>query len=199
MAKSFIQSGDFEKAIDFLNRAQTFPANLGEGKLYGAQENDIFYWLAIAYEQSGNNSKAKEHFIKATQGLSEPTAAVFYNDQQPDKIFYQGLAWNRLGQKEKAHEIFSRLVEYGMVHVNDDVKIDYFAVSLPNLLIFEDDLRKRNQVHCKYMMALGHLGLLNLDEAKAEFRQTLQLDSMHFGCKTHLKLAVEIEGSTVNI
>ncbi|HUP13628.1 MAG TPA: hypothetical protein VM187_15510, partial [Niastella sp.] len=65
---------------------------------------------------------------------------MFYNDQQPDKIFYQGLAWHALGEKEKAKLIFLTLVDYGKAHLHDEVKIDYFAVSLPDLLIFEDDL-----------------------------------------------------------
>jgi tetratricopeptide (TPR) repeat protein len=197
MAKQFIHSGDFKKAIDLLGKAQTYPHNLGEGKLYGAQENDIFYWMACAYEESGDASRAKEFFEKATKGLSEPTAAMFYNDQQPDKIFYQGLAWNKLGEKEKSTEIFSKLVEYGLSHLNDDVKIDYFAVSLPDLLIFEDDLNVRNKIHCHYMMGLGYLGLLKTEKAKAELKQALQQDVMHFGCKTHLKFIQQLKEHTV--
>ena len=45
MAKLDIKENMFISAIDKLNLAQTYPHNLGEGKLYGAQENDIFYWL----------------------------------------------------------------------------------------------------------------------------------------------------------
>jgi tetratricopeptide (TPR) repeat protein len=192
-AKQFIQSEDYGKAIDLLEQAQTYPHNLGEGKLFGTQENDIFYWMACAYEESRNAAKAKEFFKKATQGLSEPAAAMFYNDQQPDKIFYQGLAWNKLDEKEKARQIFSKLVEYGLSHLNDDVKIDYFAVSLPDLLIFEDDLNARNKIHCHYMMGLGYSGLSETEKAKAEFKQALQQDVMHFGCKTHLKFVQQLK------
>jgi tetratricopeptide (TPR) repeat protein len=197
MAKQFIHSGDFKKAIDLLEQAQTYPHNLGEGKLYGAQENDIFYWMACAYEESGNRTKAMDFFEKGTQGLSEPAAAMFYNDQQPDKIFYQGLAWNKLGKKEKAAQIFSKLVEYGLSHLNEDVKIDYFAVSLPDLLIFEDDLNARNKIHCHYMMGLGYLGLSETENAKTEFKQALQNDAMHFGSKTHLKFVQQLKEQAI--
>ena len=193
MAKQHIHFSDYGKAIELLEQAQHYPYNLGEGKLYGAQENDIFYWMACAYEESGNETKAKEFFRKATKGLSEPTAAMFYNDQQPDKILYQGLAWNKLGEKEKATEIFSKLVAYGSSHLNDDVKIDYFAVSLPDLLIFEDNLNVRNKIHCRYMMGLGYLGLYDLEKAKEELKQALQQDVMHFGCRTHLRLAMQLK------
>ena len=42
--------------------------------------------------------------------------------------------------------------------MHDEVKIDYFAVSLPDLVIFDDDLNKRNKIHCLYMEGLGYLG-----------------------------------------
>jgi hypothetical protein len=50
-------------------------------------------------------------------------------------------------------------VDYGERHRGDAVSIDYFAVSLPDFLIFEDDLSRRNNVFCAYLMGLGLLGL----------------------------------------
>jgi len=188
MAKQCIQAKDYKKAIPLLQQAQEYPHNLGEGKLFGAQENDIFYWLGMACLGLGDNVKAAAYFTKATNGLSQPTAAMFYNDQQPDKIFYQGMAWLQLGDKEKASTIFNNLIEYGKAHREDDIKIDYFAVSLPNLLIFEDDLKVRNQVHCDYLCGLGSLGLGNEMGAKDCFERVLSNDNMHFGAKTHLAM-----------
>ena len=54
---------------------------------------------------------------------------------------------------------FKELVDYGQTHFDNEIQLDYFAGSLPGLLIFHDDLKKGNKVHCTYMMALGHLGL----------------------------------------
>lgn len=189
LAKQHLQNGAYANAIALLGRAQTYPHNLGEGKLFGAQENDIFYWLGCAYEAQGNLEEAKNYFIKATIGLSEPSAAMFYNDQQPDKIFYQGLAWAKLGNDVNAGYIFNNLINYSKQHINDEVKIDYFAVSLPNLLVFEDDLNLRNRIHCLFMEGLGNLGLGNMAEAKQLFNKALSLDAEHQGAKTHLLLA----------
>jgi tetratricopeptide (TPR) repeat protein len=185
MAKQCIQGGAYEKAIDLLQQAQVYPHNLGEGKLFGARENDLFYWLGIAHAKLGNSNEAKEYFNKATDGLTQPTAALFYNDQQPDKIFYQGLAWQQLGDNDRASAIFNTLIEYGAAHRNDAIQIDYFAVSLPNLLIFDDDLNTRNQVHCDYMMGLGYLGIGEAAKAKDCFEKVLLSDNMHFGAKVH--------------
>jgi len=189
LAKKNMQEGNFQKAIQQLEEAQVYPHNLGEGKLFGAQENDIFYWLGCAHEALGQTEKATAYFREATIGLSEPGAAMFYNDQQPDKIFYQGLAWQKLGEEEKAQAIFENLGKFGRLYLNDETNIDYFAVSLPNLLIFEDDLDVRNKTHCHYLMGLGYLGLNQLSIAEQEFELALKNAAMHFGAITHLAFA----------
>ena len=188
LAKQDISEGRFHEAITKLEQAQHFPHNLGEGKLYGAQENDLFYWLGCACHGLDDHENASLYFDKATKGLSEPSAAMFYNDQQPDKIFYQGLAWEKSGDKTNAETIFNNLVRYGRRHEKDLIRIDYFAVSLPDLLIFEDDLQKRNYIQCNYIAGLGHLGLRQFKEAQKAFDLVLSEDAMHFGAKTHLRL-----------
>jgi len=197
MAKAHIQHGNYREAISLLGKAQSYPHNLGEGKLFGAQENDIFYWTACAYEELMDSTKAKEYFDKTTHGTLAPTAAIVYNDQQPDKLLYQGLAWSKLGEEEKANKIFSQLIRYGNEHMNDDVRLDYFAVSLPDLLIFNDDLNERNRIHCHYLIGLGFLGLGNLEKATNEFKKGLQGAAMHFGCITHLRLVQQMQDAKI--
>jgi tetratricopeptide (TPR) repeat protein len=184
-AKENIYKGNFSEAIAQLQDAQIYPPNLGEGKLYGAQENDIYYWLGCAYKGLKKKELAEEYWKRATLGLSQPGAAIFYNDQQPDKIFYQGLAWIQLGENSKADTIFNNLAKYGEDHYHDEISLDYFAVSLPNLLIFDDDLNVRNKVHCLYISGLGLLGLKKVDEAALAFNKALEFDAMHFGVKLH--------------
>lgn len=188
MAKKGIQDQQYEKAIEILNCAQSYPENLGEGKLIGAQENEIFYWLGCAFHGLGNEEKATESWEKAASGMNEPSAAIFYNDQQPDTIFYQGLALIKLDKKEEAKERFEKLVNFGKQHLDDVFKLDYFAVSLPDLQIWEDDLQRRNKLHCKYLLGLGYLGLGNIEKAKNFFKPILKTDINHIGCKIHLNL-----------
>ena len=54
IAKKSITKGKYKEAIANLMQAQSYPDNLGEGKLGGVQENDIFYWLGVAWEKNGN-------------------------------------------------------------------------------------------------------------------------------------------------
>lgn len=188
LAKENISNGNYSKAVDQLNSARMYPYNLGEGKLPDAQENDILYWLGCAYENLGKPELAAGFFEQATKGNSQPAAAIFYNDQQPDKIFYQGLAFRKLGDRQKAAQIFNGLVSYGEAHIDDEVSIDYFAVSLPDLLIFDSDLNQKNKLHCQFLIGLGLLGMEDFEGSRAAFEKVMMADSAHSGAETHLKL-----------
>lgn len=181
LAKEAMAEGRMSEAISYLNECLTYPHNLGEGKLYGAQENDFYYLMGCAYDALNNREEAVRCWEKATLGPTEPAAALYYNDAQPDKIFYQGMALLKLGRKAEADGRFHKLINYGEKHLFDHVQMDYFAVSLPDLLIWDDDLDIRNKVHCKYMMALGHWGLGNREKARRFLTEAQASDNNHLG------------------
>jgi len=181
LAKQALKNNENHKAIALLDECLEYPHHLGEGKLYGAQENDFLYYLGCAYEALGDNEKAVYYWELAKNGITEPAAAIYYNDQKPDKIFYQGLALLKLNRIAEANSRFHRLVSYGEKHLFDQIKMDYFAVSLPDLLIWEDDLTQRNVIHCKYMMALGQFGLGNKEKALNLLDEAALLDPNHQG------------------
>ena len=85
--------------------------------------------------------------------------ALYYNDAKPEKIYYQGLALAALGRTAEAEEKFRMLLSYGREHRDDEVVMDYFAVSLPDLAIWDEDLETRNVAHCDLMARLGREGL----------------------------------------
>jgi tetratricopeptide (TPR) repeat protein len=187
LAKNAMEEERWIDAIERLKMAAIYPYNLGEGKLYGALENDIHYWMGCAYEGLGDRGHAISYWEKAATGIIEPAPAIFYNDQAPDKIFYMGLALQKLGQYEEASSHFNNLIDYGEQHVNDEVKTDYFAVSLPDLMIFDDDSSSRNQIHCHYITGLGKTGEGRVKEAESHFYAVLKMDSSHVGATLHLK------------
>ncbi|MGW8179853.1 MAG: tetratricopeptide repeat protein, partial [bacterium] len=191
LGRQCIKRGAWAKAIQYLSDAQIYPLNLGEGKLAGALENNIHYYLGIAYQGLGEPDRAKEWFLRATEGSSQPGSAMFYNDQPPDMIFYQGLAHQLLGHVEAAEAIFQKLVAYGQKHMNDEVEIDYFAISLPDFLVFEEDLNVRNTIHCHYMIALGKLGLGEEATAQSHFEYVLNLENSHLGAVLHEGLIIQ--------
>jgi tetratricopeptide (TPR) repeat protein len=185
LAKQAIEEKRYADALQLLHETDAYPHNLGEGKLINAEENDVDYYKGLAYRGLNDVANARKHLERATQGSTEPQQAFFYNDQQPDKIFYQGLAWRALGNEAKAVNCFSKLVAHGEKHLFDDCKIDYFAVSLPDLAIWDDDLTKRNQIHCYYVMGLGYLGLGDAAKATEYLNKALALDLNHQGAQVH--------------
>jgi tetratricopeptide (TPR) repeat protein len=179
MAKDAMAQKNWRSAEELLKRAQAYPHNLGEGKLEGQKDNDLHYYLGIVERELGNVELAAEEFTKATHGPDEVKGAMYYNDQPAEMILFQGLAHEKLGQQGAANARFYRLLDYGEQHLDDKVSIDYFAVSLPDFLIFENDYTKMNRVHCLYLMALANIGLGESTRAKKFLDDALALDPSH--------------------
>lgn len=140
LAKQSIEKGQLAEAMAYLKACTIFPYHLGEGKLPGTAENDVLYYMGVVNEQMNNHTTACLCFEQATLGLKEPTDMMFYNDQPADMMFYQGLAFEQLGRSKEAKSMFNKLYDYGEKHINDQKVIDYFAVSLPDFMVFEEDL-----------------------------------------------------------
>ena len=135
----------------------------------------------MAYDALGQKEQARECWEDAAKAPQEPAAAMYYNDAKPDKIFYQGLALKRLERDDEANGRFYRLINYGKQHIFEHQVMDYFAVSLPDLLIWEDSLDTKNCIHCKYMLALGFYGIGDKEKALKYLREVEDMDINHQG------------------
>ncbi len=169
MAKQIIEKEEtdrLDEAIALLRECLVFPHNLGEGKLYGSQDNDIFFYLGEAYrikathasredEKAQSLQQSRSYYEQGTVGPTEPAAALYYNDAKPEKIFFAALCYRALSQEEMARSLAHKLLNYGKNHYFDQVRMDYFAVSLPDLLVWDEDLNVRNRRHCELMISLG--------------------------------------------
>lgn len=171
LAMQAIAEKSYKQALSLLNETDSYPYNLGEGKLSTVNENDVDYYKGLCYRGLGDEVSAVEWFMKATEGPDEPKQAFYYNDENPDKIYFQGMAWRALGREEKAKDRFEKLIAHGEKHINDDCKIEYFAVSLPDLAIWEEDLNKLNRIHCHRVIELGRLGLENSSKASEYLKE----------------------------
>ncbi len=186
LAKQALAAGDAKKAEELLQKSLVYPQNLGEGKLEGTKDNHVYYCLGLALEAQGRQREAQDCFERAAVGTDEPAGMMYYNDQPADMIMYQGLAKLKLGEPAQAKSRFYRLIDYGEKHLWDEVKIEYFAVSLPEFQIFNEDYTARNKAHCYYLMALGNLGLSNEEKAKAFFHKALEIEPSHMMCTLYL-------------
>ena len=189
MAKEKLQKQQYVDAVQLLEQALVYPENLGEGRLEGTKDNHLYYYLGCAETALGDLETARMHFEQACIGAEEPAGMMYYNDQPADMILYKGLAQRKLGNQKAANRCFYKLLDYGEQHLRDKMRIEYFAVSLPDFLIFEEDLDQKNEAHCYYLMGLAKLGLGKYAEANADFEEVLKRDRSHQNALFYQKMA----------
>jgi tetratricopeptide (TPR) repeat protein len=186
LARRDMKQGLWAQAIERLRMSSgPYPHHLGEGRLPAARENDAWYWLGHCYQAMNDAKKAQSAFEKAAAGDTTPAGMLYYNDQPPEMILYQGLAVKALGRAQEAAAIMQKLRGYAAQHRNDHVTIEYFAVSLPDLQVFEDDLDNKNRIHCLLMDALGLLGTDDFEAAEGALRKLNELEPYHAGADIH--------------
>ena len=166
IAEKEIKAKNYKEAIILCEKTITYPDNLGEGKLPNVPDNKAHYLIGICYKNLGDSNKANEYFTLATSGSTVPEPVRYYNDQPSDYIYYQGLAHFQLGEIDLAKKSFNQLIAFGKRHIFDKVEYDYFAVSMPELEVYEDDIQKRNDDYCKYLQFLGEKGLVEIQNEK---------------------------------
>lgn len=125
---------------------------------------------------------------RASTGSGEPAGMLYYNDQPAHMLLYQGLAHRKLGREKEALGRFHKLVDYGEAHLYDDAKTDYFAVSLPDMQLFDENLTLRNRAHCLYLIALGSYGIGDRERAAKFCGEALSIDCAHIDAVAHYSL-----------
>jgi len=171
-----LDSGKAQEALDHFEAAQRYPENLGEGKHLLTPENHLHYFAALAHEALSEPEEAKRSFEKAAQG----------GVNHSPMVYYQALALRKLGDEKAARETLLKLLDDASRQESAEVKIDYFATSLPNFLLFEDDLQKRNRTEGLFLAGLAHAGLGEQDQAELKFRQVLAQDVNHLWARLEL-------------
>ncbi len=113
-------------------------------------------------------------------------AADFKGDFQAGSVrtfsemtYFSALAMQRLGRQRNGAALLRHLLKFADELFTADVKIDYFATSLPAMLLFDDDLQYRQQTTALFMAAQAHLGLRHLAKARRLLRTVLRRDPNH--------------------
>lgn len=140
--------GDYLKAEKLYKDCFVFPHNLGEGKLVLDSDNDVWFRLGRLYEMQGRKDEAENAYVAATGGNLRIEENTYYNDMPVNYIYFAALAKIKLGDKEGAIKIAEAFDAYVRGNKGKDRKTDYFAVSLPDLLVWEKDRRVAADEFC---------------------------------------------------
>jgi len=177
LGRKALQGGDAATASRHFQQALTSPANLSEAKHLLANQSDIHYGLGTALQQLGDQAGARRHWKIAAEfrgDFQEMSVRAF-----SEMTYYSALSWERLGQKQKAQKLFRDLLAYAQQLYKSQAGIDYFATSLPTMLLFEDDLQTRQQTVATFLRAQACLGLGRRAEAKKLLAALLKRDPNH--------------------
>ena len=90
--------------------------------------------------------------------------------------WFRGMALRELGRDAEADALFRELLDFATARIGQPAKIDYFATSLPNLLVFEENLQARRDAGHRLLAALARHGLGEPEQAAALAREVLAFD-----------------------
>jgi tetratricopeptide (TPR) repeat protein len=186
LAQAALRAGTAARAVDYLDAASMPPMSLSEAKHLLMNLSIIDYWLGVAHATLGDHQRASESWRRATE------QRVDFQQMQVKKVsettYWSAMALRKLQLHDEAASLFQKMIEYARELEREEPKIDYFATSLPAMLLFEEDLKARQATMAKFLEAQGRLGLGDSEGALSLLENVLERDCSHSGSIDLLKL-----------
>jgi tetratricopeptide (TPR) repeat protein len=177
LARQALRDGSARTAEQLLRSALDPPANLGEGPHLLANRADLVLALGDALSTQGRA-------VEAAQAWND--AATFVGDFQEmspqpysEKTYSSAQAWRRLGHDDRAEELLAGLEAYADDLASTPAMVDYFATSLPTLLLFADDQQGRREATALFLRAQAAAGRGFVAEAMTALGAVLERDPNH--------------------
>lgn len=169
LGRAALAAGEAEDALRHFESARHYPENLGEGKHLLTLERDLDYLSGLAAWQLEYRDEARRLWTAAAVPLPSPGI----------HSYFQAIALQALDDGEAAARVLFDMERFAAERMKAEPKLDYFATSLPNMLLFEDDLGKRSRVESLLLIALANHGLGNCEKAIELLHQVLAEDPNH--------------------
>ncbi len=179
LGQSALRAGDPSRALDCITAAAKPPETLGEAFHLLVNLSLIDYSLADAYAALGQDAEARRHWERAA--CAEGDFQQMKVQCVSEMTYWSALALRRLGRDDAAHSLFNEILRYAQQLDSETPVIDYFATSLPAMLLFDADLKRQNRITARFLQAQAHLGLGLQQEGLALLQEVLQMDPAHSG------------------
>ncbi|MEV5040530.1 DUF5107 domain-containing protein [Microbacterium sp. LMI1x-1-1.1] len=151
MARRFCAAGRADAAVALLEAGIDAPANLGEGRHPAVPQAERFVALGDAHRLAGDDAAVRaawERACAATPLAVAPRPA-------DEATFWIGVAHARLGETAAAEAIWDALdARAAQIEAAPD-EVDYFATSLPELLVFDLDTADRRRTQAAALRDLA--------------------------------------------
>ena len=185
LAQCEIEKGSPHQALHLLQTAGNAPHSLSEAKHLLMNLSMIDYWLGVAYAKSGDTEEAQAHWIRAASQKGD------FRQMQVQTVsettYWSAMALHKLGKEQESRTLFQKVLEYARSMEDQTPKFDYFATSLPAMLLFDEDLKERQTITVLFLEAQAFLGLGERARGLGLLRGVLQRDHSHTGAIDLLK------------
>jgi tetratricopeptide (TPR) repeat protein len=174
LGQTALVQGMAKEALAHFQAAKQVPHNLGEARHPLASQSDIAYWIAEAHAALGDPRAARAAWEEATRrpGDFQQMAVQAVSDM----THWAARAQLRLGHEAEARSIFEAILSYADELERSEPRVDYFATSLPNMLLFTDDLGMRNRIMARLLRAQAFTGLNRAAQAEEILKSILADD-----------------------
>jgi tetratricopeptide (TPR) repeat protein len=177
LGKAALKNDDTHSARQHFEDALNSPANLGEARHILVNQSDIHYWLGVACRALDDAAAAQKHLLAAAE--SKGDFQEMSVRQYSEMTYFSAMAMRELGREYEATHLLTDLLAYAQQLAAAEAKVDYFATSLPAMLLFEDDLTARQQISAMIMETQASLGLGQRGEAERLVKEILERDPSH--------------------
>jgi tetratricopeptide (TPR) repeat protein len=177
LGRRALAAGDAGAARGHFEAALAPGENLGEARHLLASPADVHYWLGVALDRLGDSKGSREHWRRAATFRGNFQEMAF----QPwsELTWFSALAWRKLGRPARARRLLSRLLDYALKLRRSPACIDYFATSLPTMLLFEDDLEERQRTKSLFLEAQARIGLGEVARGRRLLARVLRREPDH--------------------
>jgi tetratricopeptide (TPR) repeat protein len=177
LGRAALAEGNPAIARKYFEDALNPSSNLGEAKHFLANDSDIQYWLGCALSPLGEHEAARARWQAAAnfKGDFQGMSVRGYSEM----TYYSAMALEKTGKNRKKRELLENLLTYAQKLQKAPAKIDYFATSLPTMLLFDDDLQFRQETQALFLQAQARYGLGQRKQAASLLKKILKRDPSH--------------------
>ena len=177
LGRAALKAGDPHRAREQFEHALVSPENLGEAWHPLANRSEVLFWLGEACAACGDKAAARQAWERAARTGSDfqGMAVRAYSEMS----YFTALALGRLGRATAARQMLRQMIDYAHQLRRQPAAIDYFATSLPTMLLFHDDLEARQHLQADLLEGLAQLGLGQSAAATQRLREVLAKDPAH--------------------
>jgi tetratricopeptide (TPR) repeat protein len=174
-------AGDATRAGTHFEAAHHPPQSLSEARHLLRNSSNIEFWQGEACALAGDHNRARQ--------LWESSAKQRGDFQQmqvrsiSEMTYWSAMSLRRLGREQETIKLLEDILAYAEKLDKEAPKIDYFATSLPTMLLFEEDLGRRQHITATFLRAQAIWGLGQHAEAKRALDKVLELDRSHPGAR----------------